>query len=89
MRTVNAFAAPIVGESNGTGATVFYLRLQKLSPIMEPQIDFFWLIAVLGTVFGVNGVYRRVRYARLRRRRNADSRPAVVLDYLSGHLTRL
>ena len=56
---------------------------------MEPQIDFFWLIAVLGTVFGVNGVYRRVRFARLRRRRNADSRPAVVLDYLSGHLTRL
>ena len=56
---------------------------------MEPQIDFFWLIAVLGTVFGVNGVYRRVRYARLRRRRSADSRPAVVLYYLSGHLTRL
>ena len=56
---------------------------------METQIDLFWLIATLCVVFGVNGVYRRVRYARLRRRRNADSRPAVVLYYLSGHLTRL
>ena len=56
---------------------------------MEPQLDLFWLIATLCVVFGANGVYRRLRYARLRRRRNGDSRPVVVLDYLSGHLTRL
>lgn len=56
---------------------------------METQFDLFWLFAVLGTVFAANGVCRRIRYARLRRRRSANSRPAVVLDYLSGHLTRL
>ena len=56
---------------------------------MEPQFDLFWLFAVLCTVFGVNGVYRRIRYARLRRRRNPAPRPVIVLSYLSGHLTRL
>ena len=56
---------------------------------MEPQFDFFWLITVLGTVFGLDGLYRRLRYARLRRRRKSSPRPAIVLNYLSGHLTRL
>ena len=56
---------------------------------MEPQIDLFWLFATLGVVFGMNGVYRRLRYAHLRRRRNASPRPAIVLNYLFGHLTRL
>ena len=56
---------------------------------MEPQIDLFWLIATLGVVFGADGLYRRLRYARLRRRRNASPRPVIVLNYLSGHLTRL
>ena len=56
---------------------------------MEPQFDLFWLFATLGVVFGANGVYRRLRYARIRRRRNPSPRPAIVLNYLSGHLTRL
>lgn len=56
---------------------------------MEPQIDLFWLVATLCVVFGANGVYRRIRYRIIRRRRSKSSRPAIVLGYLSGHLTSL
>lgn len=70
-------------------ARPFYLRLKKANTTMETQLDLFWLIATLCVVFGANGVYRRIRYARLRRRRNPAPRPVIVLSYLSGHLTRL
>ena len=56
---------------------------------MEPQIDIFWLL-VAGIVTAVVwSFYRRIRYRIIRRRRSKSSRPAIVLGYLSGHLTSL
>ena len=56
---------------------------------MEQQFDLFWLIATLVVVFGANGIYRRIRYRMIRRRRQGEPRPAIVLHYLSGHLTSM
>ena len=75
-------------DDTGNGSRLFSAETSN-SYIMEPQIDLFWLVATLCAVFGANGVYRRIRYRIIRRRRGKCSRPAIVLGYLSGHLTSL
>lgn len=70
---------------SGTGATVF-ICVYKCLYTME--IDFFWLIVAAAAAFTVRGLYRRIRYAHLlrRRRRTASDRPVAVLYYVSQPL---
>lgn len=53
---------------------------------MEPQIDIFWLLVAGVVTAVVRGLYRRIRYACLKRRRRRADRPVAVLHYLSHPL---
>ena len=52
------------------------------------EIDFFWLIVAAAAAFTARGLYRRIRYAHLlrRRRRTTSDRPVAVLYYVSQPL---
>lgn len=53
---------------------------------MEPQIDIFWLLVAGVVTAVVRGLYRRIRYACLKRHRRRADRPVAVLHYLSHPL---
>ena len=68
-----------------TAAVFLICRNAKLF-IMEPQIDIFWLLVAGVVTAVVRGLYRRIRYACLKRRRRRADRPVAVLHYLSHPL---
>ena len=64
----------------------FFVPKQKCLVFMG--IDFFWLMVAEAAAFTVRGLYRRIRYAHLlrRRRRTTSDRPVAVLYYVSQPL---
>ena len=66
-------------------AAAFFLPKAK---VYIMGIDFFWLIVAVAAAYTVRGLYRRIRYAHLlrRRRRTTSDRPVAVLYYVSQPL---